>query len=104
MYITECFSSVYSEDGLAVVARGLGMNKVISKFIQLYATPTTSESSGSSSSSSTLERKLVLVINANKDSVMLRESLLNEGRLTQTYITPARRQACNQSFSRVSSG
>lgn len=83
-YLQSIFSEIYAEDGLAVIARGMAMNKIISKFIQLYTLPTVSISSSDSNSSSSRisnERKLVLVINANKDSQLLRRSLLSEGKL-----------------------
>ena len=75
-YLSSCFSELYEEDGLLVLAKGLGLNRVISKFIQLY---TSTDSSSSPSSSSVLHRKLVFCINAKESSELLQMSLLAQG-------------------------
>jgi len=67
--VASAFEELYNEDGLLVMARGLGLQRVISKFLEYY----------SSSSSSTGVRKLVFCLNADGDEDTLRNILLSEG-------------------------
>jgi len=78
-YLGQCFAELYEEDGLLVLARGLGLNRLISKFIELYSVAEQTEDSAASSSSASLQRKLVFCINARESSELLQMSLLSNG-------------------------
>ncbi len=65
-YIIEAFKQSYTEDGLTVMAKGIGLNRLVSKYLQLY--------------SSSLEKgKLVFCINATGNEEMFLNYLLLEG-------------------------
>ena len=36
-YIIEAFKQSYTEDGLTVMAKGIGLNRLVSKYLQLYS-------------------------------------------------------------------
>jgi len=72
-YISAAFQELYQEDGLLVMARGLGLTRLISKFIQYYSNP------ANYSNADKKEKKLVFCINATGLEDVLIDSLLAEG-------------------------
>ena len=65
-FIVDVFSELYKEDGLLVLAPGLGLNRVISKFLQYY-------------SSAKAAKKLVFCLNTVGDEDSLLSILLSSG-------------------------
>lgn len=66
-YISNAFEELYEEDGLCVMAKGLGADAMLTKFIQWYSCPN--------------QKQLVFCINCSDIEVLLLESLEYEGAL-----------------------
>ena len=82
-YLSEVFSELYNDDGLVCMAKGIGLNQLFSKFMQLYTQRSSSDLDISGDGVVDIldrrEKKLVFVLNAGKSSSMLQESLLHHG-------------------------
>jgi hypothetical protein len=89
-YLRAAFEALYAEDGLCLLARGLGLCRLYCKFIQAYtncATPTlthtlTHTSTSMSSSSSSVggeKRRLVFCLNALGEDEVIRDTLRASG-------------------------
>lgn len=65
-YLRPCFSELYQDDGLVVLARGLGLDVLCGKFMQYYA-----------SQPLTQKRDLVLCINATGREQGIRSCILS---------------------------
>ena len=65
LYLREAFMELYSDDGLLVMARGLGILRLLAKFLRLYSKES--------------EKKLVFCINLAGDEEAIKNLLLSDG-------------------------
>jgi len=66
-YLRQAFQDLFQEDGLTVLARGLGIHKLFSKFVKYYSQPVGSA------------KKLVFCVNSNDIFDFVCYSLLKDG-------------------------
>lgn len=80
-YLRKAFEELFSEDGLLVMGRGLGLDRLYAKFAQYYSSfhLLSGDSSSINKSISTDRRKLVLCLNCVGYEETFRELLLSEG-------------------------
>ena len=67
IYIKGAFQELYAEDGLTIIARGLGMRKLLVKFLKLYSAHS--------------DKKLVFCINLLGEENGILDMLLGDGLL-----------------------
>jgi hypothetical protein len=82
-YLRLAFEELYTEDGLTVMAKGVGVWVVLMKFVLLYGTqPHSSTSEASSSTSSSAagnEKKLVFCLQTMDRAEEMKKCLIYEG-------------------------
>jgi hypothetical protein len=76
-YLRPAFEELYREDGLLVMAKGLGIWELFMKFVALYCKQP-GESAGAVVRS-VVERKLVFCLNSMERSDEIKKSLIYEG-------------------------
>lgn len=67
-YLRQAFEELFAEDGLVVIARGLGMQSLFCKFAQYYGTKSTKN-----------ERKLVFCLNCTGAEDSLKDLFTSSG-------------------------
>jgi DNA excision repair protein ERCC-4 len=73
-YLSKAFEDMFSEDGLCVMARGCGINNLLSKFVQYYSYGTSEKHQSQEEC-----KKLVFVLNLNGKEQLILDHLLNDG-------------------------
>lgn len=72
-YIASAFKELFNQDGMTVMGRGLGINRLLLKFIQYYTNPPIEKDK---------KKKLVFVMNTSSDLIdIITNGLLAEGLL-----------------------
>lgn len=66
-YLRQAFQDLYQEDGLTVLARGLGIHALFAKFVKYYSQPVGAA------------KKLVFCVNSNEIFDFVCYSLLKDG-------------------------
>jgi hypothetical protein len=56
IYLKEAFEELYKQDGLTVMGKGLGINRLLAKFIQLYC-------------SKQMQKRLIFCVNCSNDMI-----------------------------------
>jgi hypothetical protein len=67
-YLQPIFEDLYKEDGLCILARGLGIRHLFSKFIQAYCATSSPE-----------KRRIVFCLNVQGEDEAIRDTLRAEG-------------------------
>lgn len=69
-YLSKAYDELLKSDGLCVMARGLGLKRLLVKFIQHYSVGVTARGG---------TKQLVFVINAKDDDEVIRDMLMADG-------------------------
>jgi hypothetical protein len=74
-YLQLIYEEVYSTDGLCVMAKGIGLEKLFAKFVSSYSTTSTSEAT----TSAITFRGIVFCLNAIDEEKWIQDQLYAEG-------------------------
>ena len=73
-YLSRAFEELFHEDGLCVMARGCGINKILAKFVQYYSCGTPADHTSPEE-----KKKLVFVLNLAGQEQLILDHLLADG-------------------------